>query len=156
MPETANLRLDAAYGRLQAMIEEVGHANRDMLLSEAYSHSGAIERWARETVAHFQFGVEPDDVSKKDAFNRIPVGNLYLLPRGFGNLVRGFGAGIDISLSTPIRNVHWHADAVQLHTPNGVVRARVALITASTGVFGSPPNCRSGSKRRLRPCQWGL
>tara|TARA_Y100001934_G_scaffold148709_1_gene178335 strand:- start:5218 stop:6534 length:1317 start_codon:yes stop_codon:yes gene_type:complete len=135
MPETANLRLDAAYGRLQAMIEEVGHANRDTSLLEAYSHSGAIERLARETVAHFQFGVEPDDVSTKDAFNRIPVGNLYLLPRGFGNLVRGFGTGIDVSLSTPVRNVDWHADVVRLRTPNGVVRARAALITASTGVL---------------------
>ena len=53
-----------------------------------------------------------------------------LLSRGFDNLVRGFGAGIDISLSTPVRNVHWHADAMRLHTPNGVVRARAALITA--------------------------
>ena len=44
-----------------------------------------------------------------------------LLSRGFDNLVRGFGAGIDISLSTPVRNVHWHADAMRLHTPNGVV-----------------------------------
>ena len=58
------------------MIEEVGHAIRETPQSEAYSHSGATERLARETVAHFQFGVEPDDVSKKDAFNRIPVGNL--------------------------------------------------------------------------------
>ncbi|MEC8199065.1 MAG: FAD-dependent oxidoreductase, partial [Pseudomonadota bacterium] len=91
---------------------------------------GAIERLARETVAHLQFGVEPDDVSTKDAFNRIPVSNLYLAPRGFGNLERGFGAGIDISLSTPVRNVHWHADAVWLHTPHGVGRARAALITA--------------------------
>ncbi|MEC8371834.1 MAG: hypothetical protein VXZ99_13590, partial [Pseudomonadota bacterium] len=71
---------------------------------------------ARETIAHFQFGVEPDDVSTKDAFNRIPVGNLYLAPRGFGNLARGFGAGVDISLSTLVKNVHWHADAVRLHT----------------------------------------
>ncbi|MDP7392124.1 MAG: hypothetical protein QGH07_09815 [Alphaproteobacteria bacterium] len=85
---------------------------------------------ARETIAHFQFGVEPDDVSTKDAFNRIPFGNLYLAPRGFGNVERGFGAGIDISLSTPVRNVYWHADAVRLHTPKGVVRARAALITA--------------------------
>ena len=38
MPETANLHLDAAYGRLQAMIEEVGHASRDKSLSEAYSY----------------------------------------------------------------------------------------------------------------------
>ncbi|MEC9184982.1 MAG: FAD-dependent oxidoreductase [Pseudomonadota bacterium] len=85
---------------------------------------------ARETIAHFQFWVEPDDVSTKDAFNRIPVGNLYLAPRGFGNLARGFGAGVDISLSTLVKNVHWHADAVRLHTPNGVVRARAALINA--------------------------
>lgn len=85
---------------------------------------------ARETIAHFQFGVEPDATSIKDAFNRIPVGNLYLAPCGFGNLERGFGAGVDISLSTPVRNVHWHADAVRLHTRNGVVRARAALITA--------------------------
>ena len=130
MPETANLRLDAAYGRLQSMIEEVGRANLETPQSEAHSHSGAIERLARETVAHLQFGVEPDDVSTKDAFNRIPVSNLYLAPRGFGNLERGFGAGIDISLSTPVRNVHWHADAVWLHTPHGVGRARAALITA--------------------------
>ena len=57
------------------MIEEGGNANLETQ-SEAYSHSGAIERLAREAVAHFQFGVEPDDVSTKDAFNRIPVGNL--------------------------------------------------------------------------------
>ena len=29
MPEMANLRLDAAYGQLQTMIEEFGHANRE-------------------------------------------------------------------------------------------------------------------------------
>ena len=72
MPETANLRLDAAYGRLQAMIEEVGHANRDTSLSEAYSHSGAIERWARETVAHFQFGVEPGRCINKGRLQPYP------------------------------------------------------------------------------------
>ena len=64
------------------MIEEVGHADLETPQSEAYSHSGAIERLARETVAHLQFGVEPDDVSTKDAFNRIPVSNFYLAPVG--------------------------------------------------------------------------
>ena len=103
------------------------------------------DSFARETIAHFQFWVEPDDVSTKDAFNRIPVGNLYLLPRGFGNLVRGFGAGIDISLSTPVKT------SIGTRMLCGCIRrmASFALARRSSprkqwywlvGVFGSPPN----------------
>jgi len=135
VPVNADQNLEAAYGQLQATIEEVGHANRDLALSAIYPHPGEMERLALESIAGFHYGVEPEDISTMDAFNRIPVGKLFLLPRGVGNFVQAFGAGIHVSLSTPVRGIDWQGPGVRLQTPNGDIRARAVLVTASTGVL---------------------
>ena len=129
MPETANLRLDAAYGRLQSMIEEVGRAIWKRRSRKHIRIRAQLNDWRAKLLPTFNSGWSPtmyqqrtpSTVSRSVISTWRPVGLV---------IGRGFGAGIDISLSTPVRNVHWHADAVWLHTPHGVGRARAALITA--------------------------
>jgi len=57
--------------------------------------------------------------------------------QGIGTLVAKLAAGLPIQLSTPVTRVAWDAGVIELETPRGVLRARTAIMTASTGVLAS-------------------
>jgi monoamine oxidase len=59
----------------------------------------------------------------------------YLLREGFGTLVRRFGEGVPVSLSTPVTRIRYDGPGVVLETPKGNVSARACIVTASTGVL---------------------
>jgi monoamine oxidase len=63
-----------------------------------------------------------------DAFCRI----------GFGGLLAKLAAGIPVQLGAPARRVEWnYRVGVEIGTPMGVIRARTAIVTVSTGVLAS-------------------
>jgi monoamine oxidase len=63
-----------------------------------------------------------------DAFSKI----------GYGGLLSKFAGGLQIQLATPARRVEWTGRlGVEIDTPKGVIRARAAIVTASTGVLSA-------------------
>ena len=61
-------------------------------------------------------------------------GSLHVF-EGYGTLVAKFGEGLAIELETPVSQIDWTGADVRIHTPNGVVSCKAAIITVSTGVL---------------------
>lgn len=57
---------------------------------------------------------------------------------GFGGLLAKLAANIPVQLGTPARRIEWnYRVGVEIGTPKGTIRARTAIVTASTGVLAS-------------------
>lgn len=59
------------------------------------------------------------------------------VPGGYGNLVKAWGADIDVTLNCRVDKIDWSGPGVAVETVNGTVRGRVALVTVSTGILAS-------------------
>jgi monoamine oxidase len=57
---------------------------------------------------------------------------------GFGGLLANLAARIPVQLATPARRIYWAGQpGVQIETPRGMIKARTAIVTVSTGVLSS-------------------
>jgi monoamine oxidase len=56
---------------------------------------------------------------------------------GYGNLVKAWGADVAVSLNSRVERIDWSGRGVQVETPKGTIKARVALCTVSTGILAS-------------------
>jgi monoamine oxidase len=56
---------------------------------------------------------------------------------GFGALLAKLATGIEMQLATPARRVEWVGRGVEIETSKGLIRARTAIVTASTGVLAA-------------------
>jgi monoamine oxidase len=69
--------------------------------------------------------------------------------QGLGTLLTKLAAGLSVQLSSPVTRIVWDAKLVEVETPRGVLRARTAIVTASTGVLASGKiKFQSGLPRR--------
>jgi monoamine oxidase len=57
--------------------------------------------------------------------------------QGLGTLLAKLAAGLPIQLLKPVTRIEWDTRLVEAQTTGGVVRARAAIVTASTGVLAS-------------------
>jgi monoamine oxidase len=73
----------------------------------------------------------------QDTFNYRDTDENWPIREGFGALIARFGADVPVTLNCAVERVDWSGRAVELQTPKGTVKARRALITASTGVLGA-------------------
>jgi monoamine oxidase len=82
------------------------------------------------------WGVDVDGVSCAD--NASSSGALgYPVPHGYGNLVAAWGADVPVTLNARAERINWSGTGVAVETPKGTVRARLALLTVSTGMLAS-------------------
>lgn len=73
-----------------------------------------------------------DDGSDEDALHLdIPV------PNGFGNLVKAWGADVDVTLNCAVEKIDWSGPGVSVETVKGTIRGRTVLITVSTGILAA-------------------
>ena len=68
-----------------------------------------------------------DEIAKLD----IPV------PGGYGNLVRTWGADVDVTLNCRVDRIDWSGPGVAVETVKGTLRGRAVLVTVSTGILAS-------------------
>lgn len=94
------------------------------------------------------FSRSMDDLSLLDFanfYNRtlLPVssgmGDEFFIPYGMGNFITDFADGVQVELSTPVKEIWWgNPWGVQLKTASGkVIRAKTAIITASVAVLAT-------------------
>jgi len=57
--------------------------------------------------------------------------------QGTGTLLAKLAAGLPIQLSKPVTRIAWDSKLVEVETAGGALRARTAVVTASTGVLAS-------------------
>ncbi|MDH5411410.1 MAG: FAD-dependent oxidoreductase, partial [Alphaproteobacteria bacterium] len=73
-------------------------------------------------------GFRSDDVTAK---LDIPV------PGGYGNLVKTWGADVDVMLNSRVDRIDWSGPGVAVETVKGTLRGRAVLVTVSTGILAS-------------------
>jgi len=115
------------------------HGEQGQDISAAEATSDVQGAWA-ETAA---FGIGPwemakdlSDVSVLDWYSATGGADWYCR-EGYGSVVAHYGAGVPVSLRTRAIEVDWSGDGVEVHTNQGTVRARAAILTVSTGVLSS-------------------
>ncbi len=79
--------------------------------------------------------VDPDLISSKDYNASVYEGPDYPVPKGFGNLIKEWAKGINVSLNTKISQINWEGPIVKLETSKGTLLAKKVILTVSTGVL---------------------
>jgi monoamine oxidase len=57
--------------------------------------------------------------------------------QGYGAVLTKLAAGLSVQLSTPVTRIEWDRTGVEVVTPKGALRARTAIVTASTNVLAA-------------------
>jgi len=125
---------DAAHGRAdvscaQALPKDLGEWRPTMEF--VLGPFGCAKPLSEVSAADFAKSAERD----VDAFCR----------QGVGTLLGKLAAGLPVQFSAPATRISWDTKLVEVETPRGVLRARTAIVTASTGVLAS--RGRSSSSR---------
>ncbi|MGV8996735.1 MAG: flavin monoamine oxidase family protein [Parvibaculaceae bacterium] len=128
----SNAGTDADFARSEAL----GAAGKDVAVLEAFDTGG---RWYRLTdhLTEAISAMPPKDVSALDYYRYGDTEENWPVVKGYGALVEACGAGVPVSLETPVSEVDWSGAGVTLTTPKGTVKARAAIITVSTNVLAS-------------------
>lgn len=128
--------LDATW---YAMNDEIGNAGRnrqDVSPRDVVSVTGPWAPLCEGWIGPWEMGKDFDQFSCRDWWNS-EGGESHFCTQGFGTLVQHYGSDIPVELNTPASVVRWGGDGVEVETPAGTIRARVAIITVSTGVLAA-------------------
>lgn len=99
----------------------------------------AWERAAYTALGPLSFGVEPGQVSTKDFAKIVPESGDRLVKEGLGSVVRTFGYGVPVKLSTPVHKIEWskERESVTVSAGEGKFRGSMVLVTTSAGVIAN-------------------
>jgi monoamine oxidase len=92
------------------------------------------------TIVGFISGGSLEQLSIADylAYDEASSDNNWRVPSGYGSLVaNSFPSQVPVHLATPVDSIALAAGGVTLITPAGAVRAKAAILTASTAVLAS-------------------
>lgn len=125
----------AALVRANRAITEAGRARTDINAAAALpADLGAWRDSVEFVLGPYSVGKELGDVSTID-FARAPERAADAFCRdGYGALLARLATGLPVQLSTPARRVDW-GGVIMIETPKGTIRARGAIITASTAAL---------------------
>lgn len=80
---------------------------------------------------------DSDQVSAVDYASYHYTGENWPVKQGFGALIAHFGADVPVKLNCAVNEIDWAGQDIRLITRNGVVSAKKAIITVSTGILGA-------------------
>ena len=115
-------------------VEALGAKGLDVAAVEALDRKA---RWYRlvEHVNEAISGLPPEEISALDLACYGDTEENWPLIRGYGALIEAYGAGLPVSLETPVSAIDWSGEGVSLETPKGTIRARAAIVTLSTNAL---------------------
>jgi monoamine oxidase len=127
----------SALTRAQRAILDAGEAGREISLAAAMPTN--LRDW-QATVAFLKgawdSGKEIADISCVDFYNAIETRDLFCR-QSYGAILAKLAEGLPIRLSTAVTRVDWSGRGVAVETPAGTIRARAAVVTASTAVLAA-------------------
>jgi len=134
---------EAEIGALHAtetqMAEAIAEGARhlDAPASQFVDMRGPWAETAATYLGAMDFAVDLDELSTADYAAGDDLEPNMLCRQGFGAIVARYGAGLPVRLATPVSRIDYSGRGVTLTTPAGALRARAAIVTASTGVLAS-------------------
>ena len=114
---------------------------RDGAVSELVKITTPEEEAAATYVGPMDMAVDLNALSIRDYADQAELEPNYLVPAGYGNVVRRLGDGVPVSLATPVKRIRYGGQGVALETDKGEVRARACIVTCSTGALASGYIC---------------
>jgi monoamine oxidase len=127
---------DAEMDAQFAASDALGAAGHDVPVKDAFDVDG---RWYRLMVHWSEAisGVRPEEISTLDYHHYSDTEENWPVVEGYGALVAACGAGVPVSLKTPVSEIDWSGKGVQITTPQGVVKAKAVIVTVSTNVLSA-------------------
>jgi monoamine oxidase len=127
--------LDRAWEEREAAIAAAANAGTGLSIAEATEREG---RWTAllDYWTSIATSADPDQVAVEDAVNYNDTDENWPLKEGFGALIARLGAELPATLNAAVQRVDWSGPDISLHTVKGVVRAKRAVVTVSTGILG--------------------
>src|SRR5262245_36800198 len=117
-------------------IEAFGRGGSDCAVADLFPERGRWHDFFEATLLAKQ-GAPVGLASARDFALYVWEGDDWPVLDGLGHLVARHARGLAVELETPVTRVAWGGRAgVALETPRGVLEARAALVTVSTGVLG--------------------
>ena len=102
-----------------------------------------------QAISGYLNGVALEQVSVADylAYDKAVTRRNWRAPAGYGALISASFPGVALRLSAPVKAIALTRNGVSLTTPAGAIRARAAIVTASTAALASgapklPPEAR--------------
>ena len=132
-PMSPEERGRGAFGRLSAAIDHEG-ADIDLSFADAARKYVPDVVGAANGISLLSLGEDPSRVSVRD-YQRLDSGDDLVIPTGYGNLLKRYAEGVDITLSTPVSAIDWSGAGVKLETARGRVNARYAIITVPVSLL---------------------
>jgi monoamine oxidase len=122
--------LEDAYRR----ITEAGHRGLDVAAARVLDRTNPWDPYI-DLVIGLDTSATPETVSVADMTGGVQIGDDFPVDRGYGALVEAYGRDLDVALATPVAAIDWSGAGVTVATTRGTIRARAAIVTASTSVL---------------------
>jgi monoamine oxidase len=122
-----------AFGRINTVLGTYDHTTDQSFADLMKGQPPALSDVAT-AIALMSLGEDPQRVSAAD-YEQLDSGTDLVVPTGYGKLVERYGAGLPVSLSTPVTAIDWSGQGVVLSTANGTLAARAAIVTVPVGVL---------------------
>jgi monoamine oxidase len=133
-PAAEQREFRAAFARFYDRLDAAGEAEpdrpADQLLEPGCRWNALIN--AASTYIN---GVELDGVSVHDFYRYHDTGVNWRVRGGYGALIAGLGAGLDIARDCPATLIDHAGRTLRITTPRGELRARAAIVTIPTDVL---------------------
>lgn len=117
-------------------IQRLGVAGEDVAVSAAVPDHFEFRQMFEAWYAALS-GMEPDRSSAFDDYRYLDDTGNRRVRCGYGALLAQYGAGISVSLSTPVDEIDWSGAGVIVKTPDGALRARSVIVTVSNNVLAA-------------------
>lgn len=128
--------LETAWEERETAIAAAAKAGAGLSIVEATGRDG---RWTPllDYWTSIATSADPDRVAVEDVVNYNDTDENWPLRDGFGALIARFGADLPVTLNAAVERIDWSGPEIALQTAKGMLRARRALVTVSTGILGA-------------------
>lgn len=134
MPDADRQKRRGAFGQIDRRLETVDLTRRDLSVRDLLGDLGPDLSHIASSGLLLSIGEESDRISARD-YQRLWAGDDLVVPSGYGNLVARHGAGLDIRLNQPVREIRWSGPDVAVTTPAGTLHANACIVTVPVGVL---------------------
>lgn len=127
----------ATLVRANRAIVEAGRGRSDIPAAAALpADLGDWRSTVEFAIGPYSTGKALSQVSAADMARAAERGSDAFCREGYGTLLAKLATGLPLRLSTPVDEIQWD-NGIVIVTPKGKIRARAAVVTASTGVLAA-------------------
>jgi monoamine oxidase len=124
--------------RAHRSIDEAGRGKADVAAAGVLSADlGPWQATIEFVLGPYVCGKPLSEVSAEDLTRAGARDSAAFCRQGYGALLASLAAGLPARFSSPITRIDWYRDHVELSGPAGRLRARTAIVTASTNVLAA-------------------